>query len=212
MASRSSLEVRLIAITIPGWPSTRLTAVVSSKSSRTWPRSPTVRTTPVEVVTRGIRAMSSPTTRLFLPRNRTSWLSVFILPPGNSIFSRRSTCATCCSVRPCFRSVCSGISTSIWKFLTFTSSACETEGSSSSSLRIVSAICRNAICASGEVSSGPIKPTRMAGDRKVICWISGSSAKSGKLGMRSISARTSCRIFWTLTFDSRYKTRNPAFS
>jgi hypothetical protein len=36
----------LIAITIPGWPSTRLTAVVSSKSSRTWPRSPTVRTTP----------------------------------------------------------------------------------------------------------------------------------------------------------------------
>ena len=64
-------------------------------------------------VTSGSLAISSPTYRLFLPRSRISPLSLRIVPPGSSRFSRRTISATACRERPYFRSVASEISMSI---------------------------------------------------------------------------------------------------
>ena len=57
---------------------------------------------------------------------------------------------------------------------------------------------------------GASTPTLIAGVRSVTCSTFGSSASSGKLGMRSTSDRISASVFWTSFTDScSSKTQKP---
>ena len=78
MLSKSSVLVRSMLIVRAGLPLISLRAAISSNSSRTLEISPTVRITPLGWVTKGNLAMSSPRSRLFLPRKRISWPSLRI--------------------------------------------------------------------------------------------------------------------------------------
>ncbi len=203
--------VRLTDRTKAGLPLTSLLAAESANSSRTEPKSSTVNTTPLGSVTSGSLAISLPTSRLFFPRSNTSWPTVCILPAGISRFSRAMIRDTCWSDRPYLRSVSSLISTSIWKSGAPNSVTCDTVLSCSSSSRTCSATARSCSRSTSPSWSGAITATRMAASRIVISWTFGSSASSGKLGMRSTSERTSVTIFCTsLTSAWSSSTTDPA--
>ena len=191
----------------------RFLPATSAKPSRTRPMSPTVSTRPSGSVTSGSLAISSPTYCLFLPRRSTSPLSLRIVPPGSSRFSRRTISATFLSVSPCLRSVSSAISIVISYSLAPPMFAAETLGRASRSSRTRSATSRSCSSArsSPESARGAITPTLIAGVRSVTCSTFGSSASSGKLGIRSTSERISPTTRWTsLTLSRISKMQYPS--
>ena len=90
--------------------------------------------------------------------------------------------------------------------------AAETAGSESRSSRTASATSRSASSDTSPATagSGASTPTLMAGVRSVICSTFGSSASTGKLGIRSTSERISASDFCTfLTLSRSSNTQKP---